>query len=88
MSIQIRSFIKATLEGDQWEPICNEGRLIGYHAQGTNCSVYLEYTKALPEAFDIPEDGRIILQDGLAILPITGQPPEDLEKGQHGHLQS
>ncbi len=78
--IEIRALKRATLEGDQWEPIVNEetGALRGFHAIGTNCTIYITQGEIdyRGELFKVPDHGRVLLQDGLVVLPESAEPGE------------
>lgn len=84
--IEVRAIKEATFEGDQWEPIFHDetGRLIGFHAMGTNCSVFLGglHKDWLGEMFKVQNDGRVFLQDGLAVLPDAELPTEVVIHGR------
>jgi hypothetical protein len=86
--IEVRAIKNATFEGDGWEPvICDETReLLGFHAIGTNCTVFIhpQYTLTpdsdlwpiiTEEHFKVPNHGRVYLRDGLIVVPQEEEPP-------------
>jgi hypothetical protein len=70
-SVQIRKIELATLMGDQWQPVLSEstGEVIGIQAAGTNCKVFIDSPGDLHEVFTIPDQEKVLLKDGLAVIP-------------------
>jgi hypothetical protein len=70
--IEVRVIGRATFEGSQWEPICDDltGEIFGYHANGTDRTVYISdhNNDWSGEVFAVPDRGEVLLQGGLAIL--------------------
>lgn len=70
--LEVRTVIKVTLTGDQWECVASEAeQLIGFRAMGDKCTVllYNSIDEPVSEVFDVDRNRVVLMQNGLMVVP-------------------